>query len=143
MNLISWNKRQFILFFFVLHLTYSSATSFATSLTDLASPFQTHFPRRRHRNYLDMASSAAPPRGGGDQSSRNEEQESTFRRIRKTLIPIHGKHEVRKFLLIGSIKFFIIMALTLTRDTKDTLVVTQCGAEAIAFLKVRQRSTHR
>ena len=31
------------------------------------------------------------------------------------------------------------MALTLTRDTKDTLVVTQCGAEAIAFLKVRTR----
>ena len=41
-----------------------------------------------------------------------------------------------KFLLIGSIKFFIILALTLTRDCKDTLVVTQCGAEAIAFLKI-------
>jgi len=37
---------------------------------------------------------------------------------------------------MGSIKFFVIMALTLTRDTKDTLVVTQCGAEAIAFLKI-------
>jgi AAA family ATP:ADP antiporter len=33
-------------------------------------------------------------------------------------------------------KFFIILALTLTRDCKDTLVVTQCGAEAIAFLKI-------
>jgi AAA family ATP:ADP antiporter len=33
-------------------------------------------------------------------------------------------------------KFFIILALTLTRDSKDTLVVTQCGAEAIAFLKI-------
>ena len=38
--------------------------------------------------------------------------------------------------MIGSIKFFIILALTLTRDLKDTLVVTQCGAEAIAFLKI-------
>jgi ATP:ADP antiporter, AAA family len=28
------------------------------------------------------------------------------------------------------------LALTLTRDTKDTLVVTQCGAESIAFLKI-------
>ena len=54
---------------------------------------------------------------------------------RRTLFPIYGQ-EVTKFLLIGSIKFFIILALTLTRDTKDTLVVTQCGAEAIAFLKV-------
>jgi ATP/ADP translocase len=44
--------------------------------------------------------------------------------------------EMKKFLLTGAIKFFVIMALTLTRDTKDTLVVTQCGAEAIAFLKV-------
>jgi len=43
---------------------------------------------------------------------------------------------VAKFLLIGSIKFYIILALTLTRDLKDTLVVTQCGAEAIAFLKI-------
>lgn len=56
-------------------------------------------------------------------------------KIRKLIFPIYGM-EVKKFLLIGSIKFFIILALTLTRDTKDTLVVTQCGAEAIAFLKV-------
>jgi len=33
-------------------------------------------------------------------------------------------------------KFFIIFVLTLTRNTKDALVVTQCGAESIAFLKV-------
>eukprot|EP00532_Pseudo-nitzschia_australis_P012686 CAMPEP_0168206768 /NCGR_PEP_ID=MMETSP0140_2-20121125/1125_1 /TAXON_ID=44445 /ORGANISM="Pseudo-nitzschia australis, Strain 10249 10 AB" /LENGTH=571 /DNA_ID=CAMNT_0008132949 /DNA_START=473 /DNA_END=2188 /DNA_ORIENTATION=- len=60
----------------------------------------------------------------------------SWRDARRTLFPIYGKEEVHKFLLIGSIKFFIIMALTLTRDTKDTLVVTQCGAEAIAFLKI-------
>ena len=61
----------------------------------------------------------------------------TWQDARRTLFPIYGEKEVCKFLLIGSIKFFIILALTLTRDTKDTLVVTQCGAEAIAFLKVR------
>ena len=55
---------------------------------------------------------------------------------RETIFPIYGRQEVTKFLLIGSIKFFVILALTLTRDTKDTLVVTQCGAEAIAFLKI-------
>eukprot|EP00594_Rhizosolenia_setigera_P019701 CAMPEP_0178967720 /NCGR_PEP_ID=MMETSP0789-20121207/17785_1 /TAXON_ID=3005 /ORGANISM="Rhizosolenia setigera, Strain CCMP 1694" /LENGTH=502 /DNA_ID=CAMNT_0020653429 /DNA_START=190 /DNA_END=1698 /DNA_ORIENTATION=- len=59
-----------------------------------------------------------------------------YSKIRHAIFPIYGNHEVTKFLLIGSIKFFIIMALTLTRDTKDTLVVTQCGAEAIAFLKI-------
>ena len=56
-------------------------------------------------------------------------------KVRSAVFPIYGK-EVNKFILMGSIKFFVIMALTLTRDTKDTLVVTQCGAEAIAFLKV-------
>ena len=57
------------------------------------------------------------------------------RKLRDALFPIYGD-EVIKFLLIGSIKFFVILALTLTRDNKDTMVVTECGAEAIAFLKV-------
>ena len=56
--------------------------------------------------------------------------------IRQTIFPIYTKQETRKFLYIGSMKFFIILALTLTRDTKDTLIVTQCGAESIAFLKI-------
>ena len=43
---------------------------------------------------------------------------------------------MKKFFLIGAIKFFVILALTLTRDNKDTMVVTSMGAEAIAFLKV-------
>jgi len=64
------------------------------------------------------------------------QQESALVKLRNTIFPIYGKEEVKKFLLLGSIKFFIILALTLTRDTKDTLVVTQCGAEAIAFLKI-------
>lgn len=71
-------------------------------------------------------------------AAETSEAKSSFswKDARRTLFPIHGKDEVQKFFLIGMIKFFIIMALTLTRDTKDTLVVTQCGAEAIAFLKV-------
>jgi AAA family ATP:ADP antiporter len=59
----------------------------------------------------------------------------SLQKIRQTVFPIYGS-EVTKFFLIASIKFFIILALTLTRDTKDTLVVTQCGAEAISFLKI-------
>ena len=65
-----------------------------------------------------------------------EEDVGFLTKARRTIFPIYGSREVVKFLLIGSIKFFIILALTLTRDTKDTLVVTQCGAEAIAFLKI-------
>jgi hypothetical protein len=56
-------------------------------------------------------------------------------KLRNVVFPIYGE-EMTKFLLIGSIKFFVILALTITRDNKDTMVVTECGAEAIAFLKV-------
>ena len=56
-------------------------------------------------------------------------------KLRNVVFPIYGE-ELTKFLLIGSIKFFVILALTITRDNKDTMVVTECGAEAIAFLKV-------
>lgn len=100
-------------------------------------------------------SAAVDTRGGSDESSAPAtettpttetptpttttappKEDGRLTKFRKTIFPIHGREEVIKFLLIGSIKFFIILALTLTRDTKDTLVVTQCGAEAIAFLKV-------
>lgn len=87
-----------------------------------------------------------PPRGGSmtppasaasaSVTALASDEPSRWTKIRRTIFPIHGEHEVTKFLLIGSINFFIILALTLTRDTKDTLIVTQCGAEAIAFLKV-------
>ena len=56
--------------------------------------------------------------------------------MRRALFPIDAD-ELAKFLLVGSIKFFVVMALTLTRDGKDAMVVAECGAEAIAFLKVR------
>lgn len=37
---------------------------------------------------------------------------------------------------MGTIKFLIVFVLTITRDIKDSLIVTNCGAESIAFLKV-------
>jgi AAA family ATP:ADP antiporter len=56
--------------------------------------------------------------------------------LREAVFPIYASEEISKFLALGAIKFCIVFVLTLTRDTKDTLIVTQCGAEAIAFLKV-------
>ena len=96
---------------------------------------------RKRATNTDDASSAA--RSGASVSTplkpspaATVTSKSRWTRVREAIFPIHGKQEVTKFLLLGSIKFFIILALTLTRDTKDTLVVTQCGAEAIAFLKI-------
>ena len=44
--------------------------------------------------------------------------------------------EMSKFLSLSLMMFWIVFIFTMTRDTKDTLIVTNCGAEAIAFLKV-------
>lgn len=59
-------------------------------------------------------------------------------RLRDAVFPIYGSQEVGKFLALAGIQFFIIFVLTLTRDLKDTLIITSCGAEAISFLKVWQ-----
>ena len=82
--------------------------------------------------------SAAPlfsPRGGGGTTVVESCSPSSSSTNINVLFPIRS-HELVKFLLIGTIKFFIVLALTLTRDGKDTLVVADCGAESIAFLKI-------
>jgi hypothetical protein len=84
------------------------------------------------KSVFQTASKALPP---NTVSSTASDSVSKASRLRTVLFPIQND-EMKKFLLIGSIKFFVILALTLTRDNKDTMVVTECGAEAIAFLKV-------
>jgi hypothetical protein len=44
--------------------------------------------------------------------------------------------EFPKFLSLSAMMFLIVYIFTISRDTKDALIVTNCGAEAIAFLKV-------
>ncbi len=50
------------------------------------------------------------------------------------LWPIHG-FELKKFLPMFALFFFINFNYTILRDTKDTLIVTATGAETIPFLK--------
>jgi ATP/ADP translocase len=52
------------------------------------------------------------------------------------VFPLYGQQEVHKFFAMGMIKFLVVFVLTITRDVKDTLIVTHCGAESIAFVKV-------
>ena len=110
--------------------------SVLTSASSMSSVHQRKSPQPTQQQ---AGADDMPPRGGSDAvapPATDTDKMSKLTKLRRTVFPIYGKQETTKFLLIGSIKFFIIMALTLTRDTKDTLVVTQCGAEAIAFLKV-------
>ncbi len=57
-----------------------------------------------------------------------------FGKWRSFLWPVHG-YELKKILPMFLMFFFISFNYTILRDTKDTLVVTAAGAEAIPFLK--------
>lgn len=61
-------------------------------------------------------------------------QEPQFSKLRSAIWPIHG-YEMKKFLPMAIMMFFILFNYTILRDTKDTLVVGASGAEAISFLK--------
>ena len=113
----------------------------------LATTATTRRPTNKQRMVTTRSSarqSAAPsfpPRGGGGGGGggttvvKSPAPPSPSSGIINVLFPIQS-HELVKFLLIGTIKFFIVLALTLTRDGKDTLLVADCGAESIAFLKI-------
>jgi len=64
-------------------------------------------------------------------ASANNEKKYWYMQI----FPIYPK-ELLKFFSLSMMMFWIVFVFTMTRDTKDTLIVTNCGAEAIAFLKV-------
>lgn len=67
--------------------------------------------------------------------SLNEKPE--FGRIRGAIWPIHS-HELKKFLPMGLMMFFILFNYTILRDTKDSLVITASinGSAVIPFLKI-------
>jgi hypothetical protein len=137
----------FVLVSVVLQLSLPSAISISAPSSNAPTPIPTQQSGRlkslpsstmKHRNSeASTPGTAAKSDLPQETAKGNSREQSALLNFRNTIFPIYGKEEVKKFLLLGSIKFFIILALTLTRDTKDTLVVTQCGAEAIAFLKVR------
>ncbi|MEY3183245.1 MAG: hypothetical protein RLZ35_1230 [Pseudomonadota bacterium] len=69
-----------------------------------------------------------------NQSSVRNTQDETFSRFRQIFWPIHN-HELKKFLPMVLMMFCFLFNYTIMRDTKDTLIVTVAGAEAIPFLK--------
>jgi AAA family ATP:ADP antiporter len=57
-----------------------------------------------------------------------------FSSARRLFWPIHGD-EIKKFLPLTFMMFFILFNYTILRNTKDTLVITASGPEVIPFLK--------
>merc|ERR1711977_255423 len=63
--------------------------------------------------------------------------EQEFGKFRAALFPIHG-HELKKFLPMGIMMFFILFNYTILRDTKDALLGTapNSSTEAFNFVKL-------
>lgn len=100
-------------------------------------------PRQREHRPSPLGTALAVRGGAKDPSSPGKggatmakSKGTSLGRLRDAVFPIYGGRETGKFLALGGIQFFIIFVLTLTRDLKDTLIITSCGAEAISFLKV-------
>lgn len=63
------------------------------------------------------------------------ENTQNFSKLRGIFFPIHG-FELKKFLPMGLMMFFILFNYNILRDTKDTLVVNSAGAEALSLIKL-------
>lgn len=62
------------------------------------------------------------------------DKKNPFSRARSFFWPIHG-YEMKKFLPMAIIMFFVLFNYTILRNTKDALIVTLAGPEIIPFLK--------
>ncbi|MBA3813960.1 MAG: NTP/NDP exchange transporter [Alphaproteobacteria bacterium] len=62
------------------------------------------------------------------------QQEPQFSKLRAAIWPIQGS-EMKKFLPMGLIMFFVLFNYTIVRDVKDVQVVGSSGAEAVNFIK--------
>eukprot|EP00554_Chaetoceros_debilis_P012798 CAMPEP_0194122234 /NCGR_PEP_ID=MMETSP0150-20130528/49772_1 /TAXON_ID=122233 /ORGANISM="Chaetoceros debilis, Strain MM31A-1" /LENGTH=554 /DNA_ID=CAMNT_0038814987 /DNA_START=87 /DNA_END=1751 /DNA_ORIENTATION=+ len=78
---------------------------------------------------LDSLPQLTSVRGGAKNKELEEKKKS------KSLFPISRK-ELPQFTYISIMMFLFIYFYTTVRDTKDSLVVSNCGAEAIPFLKM-------
>lgn len=68
-------------------------------------------------------------------SSLVSNSESSFlTKLRRVFWPIES-HELRKFLPMAAMMFFILMTYSMLRSIKDGFIVTNVGAEALSFLK--------
>jgi AAA family ATP:ADP antiporter len=90
------------------------------------------WPRRDVHVPVDVLASAAPKSSKSSKSSVSSDGSKPWY---FSVLPIYPK-EVVKSLSLAMMMFWIVFIFTMTRDTKDALIVTTCGSEAIAFLKV-------
>jgi len=88
-----------------------------------------------NNSIIDQVSIAS--RGGAATQSNNTttQHQQTSQSYLSTKFPI-SRSELPIFSSMSILMFLFIYVFTTVRDTKDTLVVSNCGAEAIPFLKL-------
>jgi AAA family ATP:ADP antiporter len=91
---------------------------------------------------------ACIPRGGANSKEQTANLQSMYPDVVKRFAKVTAveekksswfpiqKSELRQFVSMSVMMFLFIYVYTTVRDTKDTLVVSNCGAESIPFLKM-------
>jgi len=83
----------------------------------------------------NSADSIAKMSNGGSSTAAAEKEQSPGSVYLSSRFPI-SRDELPHFAAMSFLMFLFIYVFTTVRDTKDTLVVSNCGAEAIPFLKL-------
>lgn len=138
-------RKRFILLTALLlargaNAAFSSSARCGLAASDSTATYRPQLQRPRLEAIKGTRGGGAAQGAAKKVGSRSEPEMETLRtglgRLRDAVFPIYGGEEAGKFFALGGIQFFIIFVLTLTRDLKDTLIITSCGAEAVSFLKV-------
>jgi hypothetical protein len=95
----------------------------------LKSPLKKNLISHPLKNKIPLAGQSSAPAAVG--SNEIQKQPPLYTKF----FPIYPQ-ELPLFFGLSSMMFWAIFVFTLARDTKDALIVTSCGAESIAFLKV-------
>lgn len=66
--------------------------------------------------------------------TKADQSQPEFGKIRAALWPIHT-HELKKFLPMGMMMFFILFNYSILRTLKDSMIVTAAGAPVVPYLK--------
>ena len=82
-----------------------------------------------------LSTAAGGRRGGGATTSTSSSSMSSSSSHISSRFPV-SPSELPHFMSMSFMMFLFIYVFTTVRDTKDTLVVSNCGAEAIPFLKL-------
>ena len=97
----------------------------------LAVAREKYIPTSFNLSSLTSSSSANQNKATATTTQQQQQQQHNI----SSKFPV-SRHELPHFTLMSTMMFLFVYVCTTIRDTKDTLVVSNCGAEAIPILKL-------